>query len=87
MLDIVVDVRVVQHGLGGDTANVQAGTTKGATLLDTGNLSIKYTHIKGEHCIVMFVSLIYLQTLLGGLDSGRVATRTTANHDNIVFGV
>lgn len=38
VLGLVVDVRVVQHGLGGDAADVQTGTTQGATLLDTGSL-------------------------------------------------
>lgn len=38
VLDFVVDMGVVQHGLGGNTTNVQASTTKGATLFDTSSL-------------------------------------------------
>jgi hypothetical protein len=38
MSSLMVDVRVVQHGLGRDTTNVQASTTKGTTLLNTSNL-------------------------------------------------
>jgi hypothetical protein len=36
--DLVVEVRVVEEGLGGNAADVQAGSAEGATLLDAGNL-------------------------------------------------
>ena len=36
--NLVVEVRVVQEGLGGNAADVQAGSTEGAALLDTGDL-------------------------------------------------
>jgi hypothetical protein len=35
---LVVDVRVIQHGFGGNASDVQASPTKGATLLDTRGL-------------------------------------------------
>lgn len=38
MSSLVVDVGVVQHSLGGDTTDVQAGTTKRTALFDTSNL-------------------------------------------------
>ena len=41
VLSLVVDVRVVQHGLGGNASNVQAGTTESAALLNTGSLKKK----------------------------------------------
>jgi hypothetical protein len=50
VLSLVVDVRVVQHGLGGDASNVQAGATKGATLLNAGSLQIV------ERRVVVWVS-------------------------------
>jgi hypothetical protein len=36
--NLVVEVGVVEEGLGGNAADVQAGTTEGSTLLDTGSL-------------------------------------------------
>ena len=36
--DLVVEVGVVQERLGGDAADVQAGSAEGAALLDTGDL-------------------------------------------------
>ena len=36
--DLVVQVRVVKERLGGDAADVKAGSAKSAALLDTGNL-------------------------------------------------
>jgi hypothetical protein len=36
--DLVVELRVVEERLGGDAADVQAGSAEGATLLDTGDL-------------------------------------------------
>lgn len=63
MLGLVVEVRVVQHGLGRDATDVEAGTSESATLLDTGGL----------------------ETELSGLDGGDVATRTTADDDDIVW--
>lgn len=38
VLGLVVDVGVVQHGLGGNASDVQAGTAESAALLNTGSL-------------------------------------------------
>ena len=38
MLCLMVQVRVVEHGLGRDAANVQTCSTEGTTLLDTCRL-------------------------------------------------
>lgn len=40
VLGLVVDVGVVQHGLGGNASDVQAGTAESAALLNTGSLQV-----------------------------------------------
>lgn len=47
VLSLVVEVRVVQHGLGRDASDVEAGTSKRATLLDTGGLETELSSLDG----------------------------------------
>jgi len=79
----MVEMRVVEQGLGRNAADVQAGATKSATLLDTCDLYLvtvnwhpdlmcKETRTKGEQ---------YLQTLLAGLDCGYITSNTSSDND------
>jgi hypothetical protein len=43
----VVDVRVVQHGLGRDTSHVQAGTPEGSSLFDADGLVTELSGLDG----------------------------------------
>lgn len=47
MLGLVVDVRVVQHGLGRDTSDVQAGTPEGSSLFDADGLVTELSGLDG----------------------------------------
>lgn len=46
--NLVVKVGAVQESLGGNAANVQAGTTKGTTLLNAGGLKTKLSSLDGS---------------------------------------
>lgn len=48
MLGLVVEVRVVQHGLGRDASDVEAGTSESATLLNTGGLETELGSLDGS---------------------------------------
>jgi hypothetical protein len=87
MGSLVVDVRVVQHGLRRDTANVQAGATKSTTLLNTGNLKAyvmvsKRTFFNSSE---QRLANAHLEARLSSLDGSRITTRTSTNDDNVIF--
>lgn len=52
VLSLVVDVGVVQHGLGGNASNVQAGTAESATLLNTGSLQSRVLLLVSRYCLL-----------------------------------
>jgi hypothetical protein len=88
--DLVVKVGVVEEGLGGNAADVQAGTTEGSALLDTCGLARYSVSIsrwrdgpnwRSESPGLKFS---HLETFLASLDGSNV-TGDTATDDNKVM--
>jgi hypothetical protein len=72
MEDLVVDVGVVEEGLGGDTSNVQAGSSESSALLNASSLDTWVSYLAPQE--LFGVAKAHLQSLLGGLDGSDVST-------------
>jgi hypothetical protein len=92
MEDLMVEVGVVEEGLGGDTADVQASTTETATLLDTSGLwggggwlagNPGWTDA-GSHREEGVIGA-HLEAFLTGLDGRDVTGNTTTNDHEVMF--
>jgi hypothetical protein len=79
--NLVVEVRVVQEGLGGNAADVQAGSAEGAALLDTGDLC----PMLAAGRIVACCCPPHLQAGLSCLDSCDISRNTTADDDQVLL--
>ena len=80
--DLVVEMRVVEERLGGNAANVQAGSAERATLFDAGDLSIWVSF-----CVLCKVRgyLANLHACLSGLDSCDITRNTAADDDEVLL--
>jgi hypothetical protein len=72
VLRLVVFVRVVEHSLGRDAADVETCAAERSTLLNACRLQMK-AHASGEEH-ARRPRYTYAETVLGGLDGSYVAT-------------
>jgi hypothetical protein len=98
--DLVVQMRVVEERLGGNAADVEAGTAESAALLDTGNLGKNTLGLEGEPRQkrgrgdwfagvswgrISIRIYTYLESLLAGLNGSDVSGDTSANDNQILL--
>lgn len=81
--DLMVHVRVVKEGFGGDAADIEAGSAESAALLYTCYLA--GLSIGVIHGVVRILGATYLETGLTSLNRSNVACDTAANDHEILL--